>query len=1041
MSSISEKYKKARSTKIRINHKNILQDSYKENEIDLKIKKIINILYADLFQDILIFSRTQFINGVEKKLDKIISEHYPEYIIIKKSYIDNIKKEFNSRYNYEYRLLKKALDNFIKNPKTSQFITNFTPHCQKCEKIAYHNCNNSLLHGKFIQINIINNNFVLCTQCHVCYKSELIEMYCKSCKTNYYSSLIQDNNLNTINRFRFHKKLPFATWEKYHCGFIINEIMKCIKCKSNFFYDSVNNKLICLNPKCKFEAKPKSIIWKCSICNSEFVSAVTAFNPLEIKIYKNAIDYALTIREKARPCKIKYCNFCGRDISKATFYHKRDCDGELLMSKLNNKEVVVCSKCHGMNFYSQYSWICPLCDRKIKNKNIHNLMKSIENNTKNDSISKIHQRKGYSYDKNQNIKNLQLSKNKNIFTNEIPSLNKISSEYIKPIEENYKKNNLDKSKSNASKDISKESRNLSRSKKSSYFSFKNLFLRNDSEENYKKTTAFNVKQNNILKNGKTPKNSNSIGKPFRKKTTLFDILQKRHKEKSLSNIKDHQKSINEQKEKSLKNNSIENKSINNSNNNNSIKNNRNKIHLFNNKRNEAPAKYTIREKYIRSNIKNNINVYRSQKKSSLNESENISKNEKVPIKIYNKNTAKNYRFKREYDKENKIESIDNDNNNNKEMFYMKNHMTQFSLYNREKEQLLENKMKVKEEFEKMKTDNKTPKRINLRSKILENSKNNNKENDESQKENNKKVDFMGSFRNSYNRIAKTKSIVIKTDANQNDDNSKKFFKKNTEVRRFNKKVEYNCSSPETKKKETMAKLQNDIKPVENSVQDAQDNNNNIFKFNTPDNYERSRQSKNRKQNKSLFHISLDKNIDSIERQTPKTISRRRYYQSLTKSSKEKKIINENNNSNSNLINDTNSPIIINYSKSNDLFAKKMKEFNFNINTITNSNTNILKDNNENENDSQTNIDIVDFDINEEKMNLVSDSKRNSIFINGLLEHNDLLYSSINIDELIQNCNLPKFNETDFIFENSIGEGSFGTIFEVEEIKTGNKYAN
>ena len=169
MSSISERYKKARSTKIRINHKNILQNSYKETEIDIKIKKIINILYADLFQDILIISRAQFINGVEKRLDKIISENYPEYITIKKSYIDNLKKEINSRYNNEYRLLKKSLDNFINNPKTSQFITNFTPHCQKCEKIAYHNCNNSLLHGKFIQINYINTNFVLCTQCHACY--------------------------------------------------------------------------------------------------------------------------------------------------------------------------------------------------------------------------------------------------------------------------------------------------------------------------------------------------------------------------------------------------------------------------------------------------------------------------------------------------------------------------------------------------------------------------------------------------------------------------------------------------------------------------------------------------------------------------------------------------------------------------------------------------------------------------------------------------------------------------------------------------------
>ena len=193
-------------------------------------------------------------------------------------------------------------------------------------------------------------------------------MYCHYCKKNYYSTTNVDS-YNIINNINNKKKLPFATWEKYHCGFIINEIMKCIKCKSNFYYDNLNNKLICLNKNCKFEAKPKSIIWKCSICSLDCVSSVKAYNPLEIKIYKNSINYALLIREKARPYKVIFCNFCGGDISKATFYHRKECGGELLMSKLNNKEVVVCCKCHGMNFYSQYSWTCPLCDRKIKNKN------------------------------------------------------------------------------------------------------------------------------------------------------------------------------------------------------------------------------------------------------------------------------------------------------------------------------------------------------------------------------------------------------------------------------------------------------------------------------------------------------------------------------------------------------------------------------------------------------------------------------------------------------------------------------------------------
>jgi serine/threonine protein kinase len=54
--------------------------------------------------------------------------------------------------------------------------------------------------------------------------------------------------------------------------------------------------------------------------------------------------------------------------------------------------------------------------------------------------------------------------------------------------------------------------------------------------------------------------------------------------------------------------------------------------------------------------------------------------------------------------------------------------------------------------------------------------------------------------------------------------------------------------------------------------------------------------------------------------------------------------------------------------------------------------------------------------------------------------NNILYNPFQFEELIKNCNIPKFDTNDYIYKNSIGEGSFGTIFEVEEKNTGKKYA-
>jgi len=1060
MSINKEKYKKVIPKKIRINHKNIIRfSSIKENETDFKIKKIINILYSDLFQQILIISRTNYLKNVEKKLDKIILEQYPEYITIKKEYIDSLKKEINSKYNNQYILLKKTINNFIKIPELFQFVTNFTPHCSKCDKIAYHNCINSLTYGKFIQVNSNNNDYVICTGCHLCYKSELIEMYCRNCKKNFYSELIKDNNTNTLKTNTFQKKLPFATWEKYHCGFIINEIMKCIKCKSNFYYDNINNKLICLNPACRFESNPKSIIWKCSICSSDFISSVKAFNPLEIKIYKNSISYALIVREKARPYKVNYCNFCGGDISKATFYHKKDCDGELLMSKLNNKEVVVCSRCHGMNFYSQYSWICPLCDRKLKNKNFFNLIKSndnfLNNTTKSDNIEKnvfSYNNKDKTINNFKNIQNLKLYKKKNLFRNSITGLNSLHSIYLKKKSEKYNQNTSENNKIKINKlfhkDLNKENSASNMSKRRSYFSIKNLFMRYDSEEKFTKSTS-NLNSNNKLKNSRSQNNSNSLGKTNRKKTTLFDILQKRYKEKSISNSKDKNELINNNIKKNYKNTSTNN-SINHTNINNITlsKNYLNNKVIYNKYRKTVPYRFTIKEKFLRNNTENNLIIYdyNNKIKNNLNLNENESTNQKEKVKriIYNKNSDINIKLGKGSDKENIKEDISKDSIPNK---YMHNHITKFSFYNREKEKFIENKMKfqkkIKEEIRKMKNDNKIPNRNNIRYKLFENKKSNYEENKENK-------DFKinnNEFRISYNKLSSTNNSINSNKIYNNNDKYKIDLKRNIGNNGYIRKIINNNLSPESEKNNKITKLQYNTKPIKNKIEE-----NKIYNLNYSNTIETTDFNKTQKESKSLFQISLKKEMYSLERKSTKPMSRRRYYQSLTKNSKEKdnKSINIENNTFHKLktlplLNEkkTNTNLDINnLYNSNDKLANNIKEINL-ISTYTNSNsnTNIIKDNNEVEVESQTNIDFADFGINDsDRNNFVSDSKINSIINNGIQYQKNIIYSSEKVEELIQSCNLPKFNDTDYIFKNSIGEGAFGTIFEVEEINAGNKYA-
>ena len=984
---------------IKINHaKSFRYSNSKENEIDLKLKKIIKLLYSDSFNNILIYPRSQFIKNIEKKFDKIVSEKYPEYISIKKSFLDNLKKEINLKFNNEYQLLKKEIDEYIKNPNKYEFLTNFVPHCSKTEKVALHYCCSSSILGKFIQVDINDNNFVICVGCQKCFKGELIEMFCPFCQKHYYSS-ISSFNRNII------KTLPFATWEKYHCGSIVNEIMKCIKCKSNFYYDSINDKLVCLNKSCRFEAKPKRIIWKCSLCSADFTSSVKAFNPLEIKMFKNSINYALIMNEVARPFKINYCNFCRSDISKATFNHKKDCDGILLMSKLNNKEVIVCNKCHGMNFYSQYSWFCPFCNKKLKRKNFLSSNKGNINFYNKNNIT--YDKNVFSFDNEKSDKN-----HKNENKNNINIYNKnffFRNTYVeKDIRKGVKQYN---SQENEKFNLSNEN-NASLSNRNTLYSIKHLFLNNNSKEKYSKN------QNSLSFNEKN-KSNNSLGKSVNRKNTLFEILQHKNDITILSSSRDKKGSF------------YNNISANNFNINTDLD-----PSLKNLKKDKSNPKeiilkrFSLVEKNLRNNTDNNINLYNKQK--YIRESDSNGTKRNIRNEFYNKNIVSNYsKLNEEHDQDNKAE--------NKKQLYKSNRITntiESHSFNKKENQIQKSNLikyqnQLKEKIEKIKIDNNRFSANNkkyLKNKILE--KNNYYTHDKNDNTNNTER-----FRTSCNNSTLNE------------------YRKDFRKKRVNEpKKPYKFFYLEKNKNSKTKLIRNNTKPNNNLIEVKKS----LFRLNISKNKEKMEENKK-------IQISLKRNVtENSFSPLYKSGSRRRYYQSINSKDKKPKkkitgntikLINEPMKRNNKLeINtDTNcTNNSTNIKKLKTIYSANTKALltsnnNFNTNHTKNNETkdNVGEDD-EDEDIKENNliINVDDFDMNYDidNDNILSDSKINSIINKELDDQVNSLYSPGKFEDIIKNCKIPEFDENDYIYKDSIGEGSFGTIFEVEEKKTGKKYA-
>ena len=303
--------------------------------------------YYDLFPKIMNLKKKEFLPTLEKY---IIITLQPRNINYSQETINKILSIIEENfYEPEYLKVNKLFRSINKIENCEKFHSkNFIPHCNKTTK-AIHTCNEEL----YI---LDEGKYLLCLNCKLIYHSENILLKCDVCDLEYYSGIDIQNNIDNPN-------LKPATWAKYHCNAVINDVMKC-NCKNIFYLNLETNKLVCLN--CKNEIDPNNIKWNCIICQEDFISEAKIYNPFEFKIMKMAVKETLFKGIDARPERVPCCDIKPEEITNYVFHHKKQCEGKLYLGNLNKKKIVVCSKCHMLNFYDCHSWMCPLCKERFR---------------------------------------------------------------------------------------------------------------------------------------------------------------------------------------------------------------------------------------------------------------------------------------------------------------------------------------------------------------------------------------------------------------------------------------------------------------------------------------------------------------------------------------------------------------------------------------------------------------------------------------------------------------------------------------------------
>ena len=677
-------------------NRNSLTQKIKFNESEQELFDALLDEYNDIFEYILIISEKKMFDKILENVKAILGPKkmstYSKMNIAK--VLSSLKLSHYHPDITSLHQLKEVMISLGNKDRTHKIpslkINDIFSHCKECSK-CFHTCGEVLLNPAAF-------DYIICLKCRMVYKKELIHLYCKECKEEYYSYIIDDSEQEYENYYP-------ATWEKYHCPNFIYEEMTCPECDSMLYYNENEALLKCF--ECNWECLANEKLWICEICDKKFKSEVKEYIRFETKPMVNCVRDALVQKIIARPAEL-IC--CGGDPRYFNFIHEdKGCKGTLYLGILQKKEMVVCSECRLVQNLKDVCWNCPNCKKKffcqkVKNnfdKNQNYLIKpkslkktdtSILFKTKN-NINIYNDNKNI--EKNKNLDNVRKSENKaikleraitidNMMKNSKPLIskkldkndNKIISKLVKKLKTENNNKDIEDNDSIKSKEEEKSSDNdyeekykQTKSKKiisSFYKNPKNVVSCNNElimqkgknnnkskeKKNKKKEEYENINENveNTNKNNESsddsienmPKTPNKINLKFSKK----NIMQFYTKKKELSISQSSNLSLREMKLLSLKNQKYINKSkikfdkpLNETNiisNNKNLFLDNNKINDFKKNNNKLKEKDKP-DKKINLNLNLNINI-----NNFLPHSKSIKNYHTVENKLRNKLLSKNY---------------------------------------------------------------------------------------------------------------------------------------------------------------------------------------------------------------------------------------------------------------------------------------------------------------------------------------------------------------------------------------------------------------
>ena len=411
-------------------YNSFILDSSNSKNFEQSFKIIFNHELKAEFHNILLLTKNNFIDSVKQKVLSVLIVKYSNKIRENNIIVSIITKyiqKLNNKYDKNYVNISKQFNIFqsekekYKNNNNNICLSKFyfsshRKHCSNTSNYALHFCNKKrgiINTGKFIKIkNDLKNekvDYLVCENCQKAYFTENFICYCQYCKEEYFSSPLNNDEKKYL--------LP-ATLRNNHCDVVINEILNCPQCKKVLYLNLNINNLQCINEKCKNHIFSKNTEWKCKNCSKYFHSDVIVYNPLELKILSEEINYSLSIKIKAKPQKIPCCKYI--NLNNIDFYHSQKCEGLIYFGEFNKKIFIICEKCKAINFHDKFIWTCPKC--KCRFREIKENEKNNNFILNNNGLGKIYQIK----ELNEKIKNLEIKtisnlvekRKKGIFTQE-----------------------------------------------------------------------------------------------------------------------------------------------------------------------------------------------------------------------------------------------------------------------------------------------------------------------------------------------------------------------------------------------------------------------------------------------------------------------------------------------------------------------------------------------------------------------------------------------------------------------------------------------